>query len=98
MGTDLNGHHCYVEGNILHCRAIVTIDHSDEYDETTQNVLRDLNLPTRRQKRVMIRIPLDSIECWYEEVKGQTFMGLISGLGYRLDVDIHYIDSLIAYP
>jgi hypothetical protein len=97
MGTDLNGHHCYIEGNVLHCRAIVSIDHNGDYDEVTANVLRDLNLPLTRKKRVEIRVPLGAIECWYEETPGQTFMGLISGLGYHLDIDIKYIDSIIAY-
>lgn len=93
----MNGHHCYVENNVLYCRAIVSIDHSEEQDELTENILRELNLPTRRKKRVNIRVPLNAIECWYEEVKGQTVLGLVSGLAYRLDVDINAVDSVIIY-
>ena len=98
MGADLNGHHCFIESNVLHCRAIVTVEFDSDYDELTENVLRDLNLPTRRKKRVPMRIALQAIECWYEEVPGQTVMCLVSGLAYRLDVDIKLMDSIIAYP
>jgi hypothetical protein len=98
MGTDMNGHHCYVENNVLYARAIITVEHNSDYDELTENVLRELNLPTSRKKRVDIRVPLSSIECWYEEIPGQTLLGLISGLAYRLDVDIRYIDAIVIYP
>lgn len=93
----MNGHQCYVENNVLYCRAIVSIDHSEDRDELTENVLRELNLPVRRKKRVDIRIPLNAIECWYEETVGQTLIGLISGLAYRIDADIKIIDNIIHY-
>lgn len=93
----MNGHHCYVENNVLYTRAIVTVDHNSDHDELTENILKELNLPTSRKKRVNIRVPLAAIECWYEEVHGQTVLGLISGLAYRLDVDIREVDNILLF-
>lgn len=94
----MNGHKCYVENGYLF--AIALFDEQDVDDETTDRVLRELNLP--RQKRYTesrICVNIDHILAVYDAISpNMCIIEMSNGYQHRLKAQYELIEHLISQP
>lgn len=92
----MNGHKCYAENGYLF--AIALFDEQEADDETTDRVLKELNLP--RQKRYVearICVNIDHILAAYDAISpNMCIIEMSNGYQHRIKAQFELIEHLIS--